>query len=119
APLVSLACPHLGQSMVQGFSAIGTLFFLMAMVRFSFGLSRGTAHVRVGSSCAGAGASRRCTAWRTSAVYRQSSTVTAAHKQLDSNSAMLSCMPLTGFDAEFLYETMLLTFSMNSTLNAW
>ena len=39
--------------------------------------------------------------------------------QLDPDSALLSCMPLTGLDAEFLYDTMLLTFSMNSTLNAW
>jgi hypothetical protein len=42
-----------------------------------------------------------------------------AHKQLDPDSALLSCIPLTGLDAEFLYDTMLLTFSMNSTLKAW
>ena len=43
----------------------------------------------------------------TSATYRQSSTVTAAHEQLDSDNSLCSHMPLTRMDAESLYDTML------------
>ncbi len=44
----------------------------------------------------------------TSAVYRQSSCVTAAHEQLDPDNALCSRMPLTRMDAEALYDSMLL-----------
>jgi hypothetical protein len=44
----------------------------------------------------------------TSATYWQSSTVTAAHEQLDVDNSLYSRMPLTRMDAESLYDTMLL-----------
>lgn len=44
----------------------------------------------------------------TSATYRQSSTVTADHKQLDPENVLCSRMPLTRMDAESLYDTMLI-----------
>jgi mono/diheme cytochrome c family protein len=44
----------------------------------------------------------------TSAVYRQSSTVTAAHEQLDPENVLCSRMPLARMDAEALYDSMLL-----------
>jgi hypothetical protein len=43
----------------------------------------------------------------TSATYRQSSTVTAAHEQLDPENVFCSRMPLTRMDAESLYDSML------------
>jgi mono/diheme cytochrome c family protein len=43
----------------------------------------------------------------TSATYRQASTVTVAHQQLDPENALFSRMPLTRMDAESLYDTML------------
>lgn len=43
----------------------------------------------------------------TSAVYRQSSIVTAAHEQLDPENGLCSRMPLTRMDAESLYDAML------------
>jgi mono/diheme cytochrome c family protein len=44
----------------------------------------------------------------TSAVYRQSSTITPAQEKLDPDNALLSRMPLMRLDAEPLYDTMLL-----------
>ncbi len=44
----------------------------------------------------------------TSAAYRQSSSVTAAHERLDPDNSLCSRMPLTRMDAESLYDTMLL-----------
>jgi mono/diheme cytochrome c family protein len=44
----------------------------------------------------------------TSAVYRQSSTVTPAQMRLDPDNALLPRMPMTRLDAESLYDTMLL-----------
>jgi hypothetical protein len=44
----------------------------------------------------------------TSAVYRQSSSVTPLHEKLDPDNALLSRMPLTRLDAESLYDTILL-----------
>jgi mono/diheme cytochrome c family protein len=44
----------------------------------------------------------------TSAVYRQSSTVTAAHEQLDPENVLCSRMPLARMDAEALYDSTLL-----------
>jgi hypothetical protein len=44
----------------------------------------------------------------TSAVYRQSSTVTSAQERLDPDNALLSHMPMTRLDAESIYDTMLL-----------
>ncbi|HQU41214.1 MAG TPA: PSD1 and planctomycete cytochrome C domain-containing protein, partial [Pirellulales bacterium] len=44
----------------------------------------------------------------TSAAYRQSSAVTAEHKQKDAASALFSRMPLVRLDAEALYDSMLL-----------
>lgn len=43
----------------------------------------------------------------TSAVYRQQSTVTEAHEQLDPNNVLLSRMPLARMDAEVLYDGLL------------
>jgi mono/diheme cytochrome c family protein len=43
----------------------------------------------------------------TSAAYRQSSTVTDAHEQLDPENVLCSRMPLTRMDAESLYDSML------------
>jgi hypothetical protein len=43
----------------------------------------------------------------TSAAYRQSSAVTAAHERLDPDNALLGRMPLTRLDAEALYDSML------------
>jgi mono/diheme cytochrome c family protein len=43
----------------------------------------------------------------TSATYRQSSTVTAAHEKYDPENVLCSRMPLTRMDAESLYDTML------------
>jgi mono/diheme cytochrome c family protein len=43
----------------------------------------------------------------TSATYRQSSTVTAAHEHFDPENVLCSRMPLTRMDAESLYDTML------------
>lgn len=43
----------------------------------------------------------------TSATYRQSSTLTAAHERLDPENVLYSRMPLTRLDAESLYDTML------------
>ncbi|HEY7156673.1 MAG TPA: PSD1 and planctomycete cytochrome C domain-containing protein [Gemmataceae bacterium] len=43
----------------------------------------------------------------TSATYRQSSTVTPVHEQLDPDNVLCSRMPLTRLDAESLYDTML------------
>jgi hypothetical protein len=43
----------------------------------------------------------------TSATYRQSSAVTAAHEQLDPDNTLCSRMPLTRMDAEALYDAML------------
>jgi mono/diheme cytochrome c family protein len=43
----------------------------------------------------------------TSAVYRQSSTVTAAHEQLDPDNVLSSRMPLARMDAEALYDSTL------------
>jgi hypothetical protein len=44
----------------------------------------------------------------TSAVYRQSSAVTARQKRLDPDNALYSRMPLVRLDAEALYDTLLL-----------
>jgi hypothetical protein len=44
----------------------------------------------------------------TSAVYRQSSTVTPLHEKLDPTNELLSRMPLVRLDAESLYDTLLL-----------
>jgi mono/diheme cytochrome c family protein len=44
----------------------------------------------------------------TSAVYRQSSTVTPANEKCDPENALFSRMPLTRLDAESLYDSMLL-----------
>ncbi|HEY7311576.1 MAG TPA: PSD1 and planctomycete cytochrome C domain-containing protein [Gemmataceae bacterium] len=44
----------------------------------------------------------------TSAVYRQSSTVTADHERLDPENVLCSRMPLARMDAESLYDSMLL-----------
>jgi hypothetical protein len=43
----------------------------------------------------------------TSAIYRQSSSVTAAHEHLDPDNSFLSRMPLARLDAESLYDTVL------------
>ncbi len=43
----------------------------------------------------------------TSATYRQTSTVTAAHERFDPENALCSRMPMTRMDAESLYDTML------------
>jgi hypothetical protein len=43
----------------------------------------------------------------TSAVYRQSSTITQAHEKLDPDNSLFSRMPLTRLDAESLYDSML------------
>jgi hypothetical protein len=43
----------------------------------------------------------------TSATYRQASTVTTEHEQLDPDNALLSRMPLARLDAEALYDSLL------------